>query len=112
MTDNTCNGWRNAATWTVNLWFGDNFAAADEDGLDFMPAARLAPTIGALPTVGDIKRLPLARGGTYDLTPAQVIAARARVYTLNKDNAAGWRWRTMTTPAKRGRITLTIWRVK
>ena len=26
MTDNTCNGWRNAATWTVNLWFGDNFA--------------------------------------------------------------------------------------
>ena len=26
MTDTTCNGWRNAATWTVNLWFGDNFA--------------------------------------------------------------------------------------
>lgn len=32
MTDNTCNGWRNAATWTVNLWFGDMWAAMAEDG--------------------------------------------------------------------------------
>lgn len=32
MTDNTCNGWRNAATWTVNLWFGDTWAAMAEDG--------------------------------------------------------------------------------
>jgi hypothetical protein len=31
MTDNTCNGWRNAATWTVNLWFGDSWAAMAED---------------------------------------------------------------------------------
>jgi hypothetical protein len=30
MTDNTCNGWRNAATWTVNLWFGDSFAEYSE----------------------------------------------------------------------------------
>ena len=37
MTDNTCNGWRNAATWTVNLWFGDNFASLIEDGIDLMP---------------------------------------------------------------------------
>ena len=37
MTDNTCNGWRNAATWTVNLWFGDNFAAATEDGIEVTP---------------------------------------------------------------------------
>jgi hypothetical protein len=34
MTNNRCNGWRNAATWTVNLWFGDNFAANAEDGED------------------------------------------------------------------------------
>lgn len=26
MTDNTCNGWRNAATWTVGLWFNDTWA--------------------------------------------------------------------------------------
>jgi len=30
MTDNTCNGWRNAATWTVNVWFGDQWAEMQE----------------------------------------------------------------------------------
>lgn len=37
MTDNTCNGWRNANTWTVNLWFGDGWAELAEDGFDFSP---------------------------------------------------------------------------
>jgi hypothetical protein len=37
MTDNTCNGWRNAATWTVGLWFGDHWAELAEDGFDFSP---------------------------------------------------------------------------
>ena len=37
MTDNTCNGWRNAATWTVNLWFGDSFANLTEDGVEVTP---------------------------------------------------------------------------
>lgn len=31
MTDNTCNGWRNAATWTVGLWFNDTWAEMAED---------------------------------------------------------------------------------
>jgi len=34
MTDNTCNGWRNAATWTVNLWFGDTWADDTENGVN------------------------------------------------------------------------------
>ena len=34
MTDTTCNGWRNAATWTVNLWFGDLWAEMAEDVLN------------------------------------------------------------------------------
>jgi hypothetical protein len=34
MTDISCNGWRNAATWTVNLWFGDGWAEMAEQGLD------------------------------------------------------------------------------
>lgn len=79
-------------------------------GLDFVASARPATSSG-LPTMGDIKRLPLARGGTYVLTPEQVTATRARVYQLNRDNAAGWRWRTMTMPAPRGRLVLTVWRV-
>ena len=33
-TDTTCNGWRNAATWTVNLWFGDSWADDTENGID------------------------------------------------------------------------------
>lgn len=37
MTDNTCNGWRNAATWTVNLWFGDSWTMLAEDGIDITP---------------------------------------------------------------------------
>lgn len=32
MTDNTCNGWRNAATWTVNLWFGDSWSNMAHEG--------------------------------------------------------------------------------
>ena len=31
MTDTTYNGWRNAATWTVNLWFGDLWAEMAEE---------------------------------------------------------------------------------
>ena len=38
-TDTTCNGWRNAATWTVNLWFGDSFANLTEDGVEVTPEA-------------------------------------------------------------------------
>lgn len=37
MTDISCNGWRNAHTWTVNLWFGDHWAELAEDGFDFSP---------------------------------------------------------------------------
>jgi len=36
-TETTCNGWRNAATWTVSLWFGDHWAELAEDGFDFSP---------------------------------------------------------------------------
>jgi hypothetical protein len=32
-TDNTCNGWRNAATWTVNLWFGDSWGEMQSQGV-------------------------------------------------------------------------------
>jgi len=31
MTDTTYNGWRNAATWPVNLWFGDLWAEMAEE---------------------------------------------------------------------------------
>ena len=34
MTDISCNGWRNAATWTVGLWFNDTWAEMAEDVLN------------------------------------------------------------------------------
>ena len=34
MTDISCNGWRNAATWTVGLWFNDTWAEMAEDALN------------------------------------------------------------------------------
>lgn len=37
MVDNTCNGWRNAATWTVGLWFNDQWTAMAEDGVEITP---------------------------------------------------------------------------
>lgn len=37
MSDNTCNGWRNAATWTVGLWFNDQWASMAEDGVEVTP---------------------------------------------------------------------------
>jgi len=37
MTDTSCNGWRNAATWIVNLWFGDSWAAMADDGVEITP---------------------------------------------------------------------------
>lgn len=32
MTDISCNGWRNAATWSVNLWFGDYWGELAYEG--------------------------------------------------------------------------------
>jgi len=32
MTDTTCNGWRNAATWTVGLWFNDAWSEMAHEG--------------------------------------------------------------------------------
>lgn len=37
MTDISCNGWRNAATWTVGLWFNDTWAEMAEERQDITP---------------------------------------------------------------------------
>jgi len=68
-----------------------------------------------LPTTTDLTNLPLAEGGTYLLTPAQVATLRARIYSLNHNNVRGWRWRTMQVhrsgKGKNERIMLLVWRV-
>lgn len=74
------------------------------------------------PTDADILRLPLAEGARYQLDQLDIIRVRARVYALNKDNAAGWKWRTTMvrakTKSKNKKVinnlahTLIVWRIK
>jgi len=74
------------------------------------------------PSAADILRLPLAEGARYQLDQLDIIRVRARVYALNKDNAAGWKWRTTMVRAKtksRKKTvinnlvhTLIVWRIK
>lgn len=59
------------------------------------------------PSDRDIMRIPVARAGEYELSEKEIKLVRSRIYSLNKNNAAGWRWRTM----RDGNILL-VWRIK
>lgn len=48
-----------------------------------------------VPTLGTIESIPRAACGEYELTGKEAKTLRSRIYALNKDNARGWRWRTM-----------------
>lgn len=61
----------------------------------------------ALPTDDDILTIPKAAAGEYDLNEREVKLLRSRIYALNKNNAAGWRWRTM-----REKGLLLVWRIQ
>lgn len=74
-------------------------------------ATRLTNTITALPTVTDLKRLPVAEAGRYHLTDKQIRTLRQRIYRLNADNVRGWRWRSTKFPASPGLYTLLVWRL-
>lgn len=62
--------------------------------------------ISQMPTEGEIMRIPKARAGEYQLSDKEVKTLRSRIYSLNKNNAAGRRWRTM----KDGDLLL-VWRI-
>jgi len=59
-----------------------------------------------LPSESDIHRIPLARAGEYELTDKEMKRLRSRIYSLNKNNAAGRRWRTL-----RDGPILMVWRI-
>ena len=48
---------------------------------------------------------PIAKG-EYDLTDRECTIFRRRLYALNKNNAGGWRWRTL----REGGLLL-VWRL-
>lgn len=59
------------------------------------------------PTVEQLYALPVAERGEYLLTAAEIQTLRSRIYSLHKDNAAGFRWITRVIDG-----CLMIWRVK
>lgn len=65
----------------------------------------------ATPTLQDIMDIPAAVAGVYELRENEVKTTRSRIYTLNKDNAFGWRWRTMLERGSGRYHTLLVWRI-
>jgi len=55
----------------------------------------------------DIMSIPLARAGEYELSDVETRRLRSFVYSLNRNNAAGRRWRTL----RDGKLLL-VWRIR
>lgn len=53
-----------------------------------------------------VQALPPITKGVYDMADRECKKFRSRLYALNKNNAAGWKWRTM----REGSL-LIVWRV-
>lgn len=48
-----------------------------------------------MPTDAELLAIPVAQAGEFELTEKEIGKLRRRLYGLNKDNAAGHRYRTM-----------------
>lgn len=59
-----------------------------------------------LPTDKDILAIPKAKTGEYDLSEKEMKQVRTRIYSINKNNAANRRYRTM-----RDGSLLIVWRI-
>lgn len=74
------------------------------------------------PSMSEILNLPVAEGARFKLDDADIHRVRCRIYLMNMNNAAGWRWRTTKieakTKSKNPKIiknlihTLIVWRIK
>jgi hypothetical protein len=74
------------------------------------------------PSINELMQLPVAEGARYLLDDYDITKVRARIYLMNKENAAGWRWRTTKiatkTKSKNKQViknlihTLVVWRIK
>lgn len=60
-----------------------------------------------VPTLQEIQAIPTAACGEYELNDKEAKTLRSRIYALNKNNASGWRWRTM----REGRLIL-VWKIR
>lgn len=60
-----------------------------------------------IPSMGVIQSIPRAQCGEFELSDRELKTLRSRIYSLNRNNAAGWRWRTM----REGPLVM-VWRIK
>lgn len=67
--------------------------------------------VSQAPTHQNLMDIPASVAGVYELRPEEIKRVRARVYSLSKDNAFGWRWRTMVEKGYGRTDTLLIWRI-
>lgn len=49
----------------------------------------------AMQALAAVQALPPITRGVYELSDAECKKFRRRLYALNKNNAAGWKWRTL-----------------
>lgn len=65
------------------------------------------------PNMAELMDLGVVSAGVYELTEREIKTTRSRVYSLNKHNAFGWRWRTLVEPlyGKSRTSLLLIWRI-
>lgn len=59
-----------------------------------------------LPSNDAILAIPRAIAGEFELNHKEAQTLRSRIYSINKNNAAGWRFRTMRDGAY-----LLVWRI-
>jgi len=79
---------------------------SDPIKLNTLRPAQRRPVHHGLPTTDQLLAIPRAAAGEYELTDKEVKRLRARIYGINKDNAAGWKFRTL-----REGPYLMVWRI-
>lgn len=72
-----------------------------------VPSHKSRRAQAVVPSDNDILLIPRAQAGEYELSDKEVRVLRQRIYRINKDNAAGWKFRTM-----RDRPYLMVWRIR
>lgn len=64
-----------------------------------------------VPTIQELVDLPPADAGVYMMTKSEIKRKRTQLYALNKDNAFGWRWRTLVEPGRGRYHQFLVWRI-
>jgi len=59
----------------------------------------------------EIMDLPAANAGLFEMKEDEIKRFRSRIYSLNRDNAFGWKWRTLVEPKKGIYNLLLVWRI-